>query len=116
MDKVNTNGNIKYEKICPVQDKILIKIINLTGENNTAEQSLLRDIAQKKILNQKVEDFEITKAMNNCGIVCAASVECTWVACDDVVFFGKYSGSDIMIESEKHLMIRESDVLFILKK
>ncbi len=108
--------NIKYEKICPVQDRILLKIINLANDDKTGEQTLLRDIAQKKILNQPIEDFETTKAMNSCGIVCAASVECTWVAQDDVVFFGKYSGSEILIESEKHLMIRESDVLFILKK
>jgi co-chaperonin GroES (HSP10) len=106
---------IKYEKITPILDRLLIKPINLKGENADAEQSLLREIAQKKILNQKVGDFEITKAMNNCGVVCAASVDCPWVAMDDIVFFGQYSGTEVLIESERHLMIRESDILFILK-
>ena len=106
---------IKYERIIPILDRILIEVINLIGENKEAEQSKLREIANKKILDQKIEYFEITKAMNNCGIVRSASVDAHWVSAGDIVFFGKYAGSEIMIESLVHLMIRESDVLFILK-
>lgn len=108
--------SIKYEKIIPVEDRILIKVINLVNDkNNDGEQSLLRDIAQRRILEQPIAEFETTKAMNSCGIVCSASVDCRWVTMDDIVFFGQYAGTPILIESQKHLMIRESDVLFILK-
>lgn len=110
-----TNTVIKYERIIPIMDRILVKAVNLVGDNNNAEQSKLRDVAQKRILNQKVEEFEITKSMNNCGFVVAASVDAHWVSTGDLVFWGKYAGTEIMIESESHLMIRETDVLFILK-
>lgn len=108
---------IKYERIVPLEDKILIKPLNMVRKegDTTGEQTLLRDIAQRKILNQPIEDFEITKAMNSCAIVCAVSEDCRWVSKEDVIFFGKYAGAELMIESEVHLMIRESDVLFILK-
>jgi chaperonin GroES len=116
MSNSKIESNIKYEKIIPIMDRILIKVVNLVGDNNNTEQSKLRDIASKRILNQKVDEFETTIAMNCCGIVCAASVDANWVSNGDFIFFSKYSGSEIMIESESHLMIRESDVLFILKK
>jgi len=108
-------SEIKYERIIPILDRILIEVVNLTGDAKDGEQHKLREIANKKILDQKIEDFEITKAMNNCGIVRAASVDARWVNNGDFIFFGKYAGNEIMIESQPHLMIRESDVLFILK-
>lgn len=115
MNKVDTA--IKYEKIIPLENKILLKVVNLVDDKDSdGSQSLLRDIAQKRMLDQEVEDFEVTKAMNSCGIVCSAGIECRWVSTDDLVFFGKYAGSETMVESQRHLMIRESDVLFILKK
>lgn len=110
-----TNSAIKYERIIPIMDRILVKAVNLVGDNNNAEQSKLRDVAQKRILDQKIEEFEITKAMNSCGIVVAASVDAHWVSSGDFVFWSKYAGTEIMIESESHLMIHETDVLFILK-
>ena len=112
---MTTATEIKYERIIPIMDRILIEVINLTDDKREGEQSKLREVAQKKILNQPIEDFEITKAMNNCGIVRSASVDAHWVSAGDIVFFGKYAGSEILIESSSHLMIRESDVLFILK-
>ncbi len=33
----------------------------------------------------------------------------------DRVLFGKYSGSEVTIEGEEHLIIREEDVLAILE-
>ena len=110
-----TSTTIKYERIIPIMDRILLKVVNLVGDNNNSEQSKLREVAQKKIIEQKIEEFEITKAMNSCGVVVAASVDAHWVSSGDFVFWGKYAGTEIMIESESHLMIRESDVLFILK-
>jgi co-chaperonin GroES (HSP10) len=110
-----TNTTIKYERIIPIMDRILVKAINIVGDNNNAEQSKLREVAQKRILEQKIEEFEITKAMNSCGFVVAASVDAHWVSSGDLVFWGKYAGAEIMIESESHLMIHETDVLFILK-
>jgi co-chaperonin GroES (HSP10) len=108
-------SEIKYEKITPVFDRMIIKPINYNDSKDDNGQSLLRDIAQKKILEQPIEDFETTKAMNNCGIVCSVSMDCRWVSANDIVFWGKHSGMEIMIESLVHIMIRESDVLFILK-
>jgi co-chaperonin GroES (HSP10) len=101
-----TESQIKYERIIPILDRILIEVINLVGENKEGEQVKLREIANKKILDQKIEYFEITKAMNNCGIVRAASIDAHWVASGDIVFFGKYAGNEILIESMSHLMIR----------
>jgi len=107
---------IQYEKITPIQDRILIQVINLLEGDSNENNSKLRGIATKKMLEQPVEPFEVTQAMNNCGTVCAAALDCRWVNTNDIVFFGKYAGTEIMIESERHIMIRESDVLFVLSK
>jgi chaperonin GroES len=38
------------------------------------------------------------------------------VKVDDRVLFGKYSGSEINIDGEEHLIMREDDVLGVLEK
>jgi len=34
----------------------------------------------------------------------------------DTVLFGKYAGTEIKIEGEEHLIVREDDILGIVKK
>jgi len=38
------------------------------------------------------------------------------VKAGDRVLFGKYSGTDIKIEGEEHLILREDDVLAVIQK
>jgi len=38
------------------------------------------------------------------------------VKAGDRVLFGKYSGTDIKIEGEEHLILREDDVVAIIEK
>lgn len=106
---------IPYHRISLIHDRILIKVINLKDGGKDGEQTKLREIATKKILDQKIEVFEMTKAMNNCGQVVAAGIDAHWVADGDIVIFGEYSGKEMFIESVSHFLIREGDVQFILK-
>ena len=38
------------------------------------------------------------------------------VKVNDLVLFGKYSGSEINIDGEEHLIMREEDILGIIEK
>lgn len=109
------SATIQYEKIIPISDRILVRAVNIIAEGQTENQSKLREIATKRSLGQYVLPFETTIAMNDFATVCCVTPDCRWVSEGDLVMIGKYSGTPIMIESEPHLMIRESDVLFILK-
>ena len=49
------------------------------------------------------------------GIVLAAGPDAKEIKVGDKVLFGKYSGNDIKIDGEEHLIMREEDILAVIK-
>jgi chaperonin GroES len=94
--------------IRPLQDRILIKRVR--EEEKTKGGIIIPDSAKEKPVEGKVI------AVGNGAIQKDGKVRKLEVKQGDIVLFAKYSGSDIKIEGEDHLIMREEDVLAIIER
>ena len=94
-------------KIRPLQDRILVKRIDEEAE--TAGGIIIPDTAKEKPQEGKVIATGNGKAGDDGNLV---PLE---VKKGDRVLFSKYAGTEVNIENEEHLIIREEDVLGILE-
>ena len=94
-------------KIRPLQDRILVKRVD--EEAKTAGGIIIPDTAKEKPQEGKVVATGNGKLGDDGNLV---SLE---VKKGDRVLFSKYAGTEVNIESEEHLIIREEDVLGILE-
>jgi chaperonin GroES len=92
-------------KIRPLQDRILVKRIEEEGK--TKGGIIIPDTAKEKPSEGKVVAVGKGKVLEDGKVV---PLE---IKKGDRVLFNKYSGSEIQIEGEEHLIIREDDVLGI---
>ncbi|HBE45667.1 MAG TPA: co-chaperone GroES [Deltaproteobacteria bacterium] len=93
-------------KIKPLQDRILIKRIE--EEEKTKGGIIIPDSAKEKPQEGKVVAVGDGKLLDN-----GTKVPLT-VKPGDKILFGKYSGTEIKIDGEEHLILREEDVLAIV--
>jgi chaperonin GroES len=92
----------------PLDDRIVIK--QSEAEEKTAGGIILPDSAKEKPLIGKVVAIGPGKLLDD-GKRASMSVKK-----DDEVIYGKYVGSDIEIDREKYVILRESDVLGIVER
>jgi chaperonin GroES len=92
-------------KIRPLQDRIVVK--RLEGETQTKGGIIIPDSAKEKPIEGKVVAVGNGKVLKN-GTQRALEVKV-----GDTVLFGKYSGTEIKLDGEEHVLIREDDVLAI---
>ena len=78
-------------------------------EEKTQGGIIIPDTAKEKPLRGKVVAVGNGKVLEN-GAVRALDVQV-----GDEVLFSKYSGTEIKIEGEEHLMMREEDVLGVIE-
>jgi len=90
-------------KIRPLHDRILVK--RLEEETKTSGGLFIPDSAKEKPIQAKVIAVGAGKRDKDGKIVPLD------VKAGDKVLFSKYSGSEIKIDGEEHLIMRESDVL-----
>ncbi len=90
----------------PLHDRVLIK--RLESEEKTAGGIILVDSAQ-----EKPSEGEVI-AIGGGAIKEDGSVRALDVAKGDKVLFGKWSGTEIKIDGEELLIMKESDILGIL--
>lgn len=95
-------------KLIPLEDRIVVKPQD--AEEKTAGGIVLPDAAREKPLMGKVISVGAGKVLDN-GNRAAMSVKK-----NDVVLYGKYSGSDVKIDGEDYKILRESEVLGIVEK
>ncbi|MBS2032875.1 MAG: co-chaperone GroES [Deltaproteobacteria bacterium] len=95
-------------KIRPLQDRIIVK--RMEEEEKTKGGIIIPDSAKEKPLEGKVI------AAGNGKILEDGKVRPLDVKVGDRVLFGKYAGTEIKIEGEEHLMLREEDVLGVIEK
>ncbi|NLW84410.1 MAG: co-chaperone GroES [Phycisphaerae bacterium] len=95
-------------KLLPLEDRIVVKPQD--AEEKTAGGIVLPDTAREKPLMGKVIAVGAGKLLDN-GSRAAMNVKK-----NDVVLYGKYSGSDIEIDGEDYKILRESEVLGIVEK
>ena len=94
-------------KIKPLQDRILIKRIEEEGK--TKGGIIIPDAAKEKPQEGKVVAVGDGKMLEN-GKRAAVQVKA-----GDKILFGKYSGTEIKLDGEEHLILREDDVLAIME-
>ena len=91
----------------PLEDRILIKPIE--AETQTASGIFLPESATEKQMQGKVIATGPGKLLEN-----GERAEPT-VKSGDVVVYGKYSGTEIEIKGESHLIVRESELLGLVQ-
>ena len=94
-------------KIRPLQDRILIKRID--GEEKTVGGIIIPDNAKEKPMEGKVI------AVGNGKLLDDGQLKKPDVKVGDRVLFSKYSGSEVKIDGEEHLILREDDLLGIIE-
>jgi chaperonin GroES len=92
--------------IKPLQDRVLVQ--RLQGEEKTSSGLIIPDTAKEKPLEAIVRAVGAGKR-NDKGELIAMSV-----AEGDKVLFGKYSGTEITLGGEEHLILREDEILAII--
>ncbi len=92
----------------PLDDRVLVK--QSEAEEKTAGGIVLPDTAKEKPQRGKVIAAGPGKLLDN-GQRGKMSLKK-----GDEVFYGKYSGTEIKIEGEEYVILRESDVLAIIEK
>ncbi len=94
-------------KIRPLQDRILVKRIE--EEDKTKGGIIIPDTAKEKPQEGKVI------AVGNGKIGDDGKIQPLDVKKGDKLLFSKYAGTEVNLDGEEHLIIREDDVLGILE-
>jgi chaperonin GroES len=95
------------DKIRPLGDRILVKRIK--EEEKTKGGIIIPDTAKEKPQEGKVVAVGKGK-MTEQGKLLTPDVKA-----GDKILFGKYSGSEVKIGGEEHLILREDDILGVLE-
>jgi chaperonin GroES len=93
--------------IRPLQNRVIIK--RLEGEEKTAGGIIIPDAAKEKPQQGEVMAVGPGKVLEK-----GARVDMT-VNVGDRVLFGKYGGSEFNLEGEELLIMREDDILCVIK-
>ncbi|UCE87213.1 MAG: co-chaperone GroES [Deltaproteobacteria bacterium] len=94
-------------KIRPLQDRIIVKRVE--EESKSKGGIIIPDTAKEKPQEGKVIAVGKGKVLED------GTVRPLEIHKGDRVLFSKYSGTEINIEGEEHLIIREDDVLGVLE-
>ncbi len=94
--------------IRPLHDRILAK--RLAHEEKTSGGLFIPDTAKEKPLEAEVIAVGQGKVLDD------GSLRALEVKAGDKVLIGKYSGSEIKLDGEEHIILREDDILAVLEK
>jgi len=82
----------------PLGDRVLIK--RLEEQNTTASGIIIPDNAKEKPSR---------------GTVLAVGSEAEEVVVDDTVVFGKYAGTELVLDGQDYIVMETSDILGVIK-
>lgn len=94
-------------KIRPLQDRVIVK--RVAEEEKSKGGIIIPDTAKEKPQEGKVVAVGKGKVAED------GTVRPLDVKAGDRILFGKYSGSEIKIDGEEHLILREDDILGVLE-
>ena len=94
-------------KFRPLHDRVIVKRVE--EEEKTSGGIIIPDAAKEKPQEGKIIAVGKGKILEN-GKVSPLAVKK-----GDRILFGKYAGTDIKIDGEEHLIMREDDILAIIK-
>jgi chaperonin GroES len=93
-------------KFRPLHDRVIVKRIQ--EEERSAGGIIIPDTAKEKPQEGKV--IAVGPGKQEDGKVIAMGVKA-----GDKVLFGKYSGTEIKLDGEEHLIMREDDILGVIE-
>ncbi len=94
-------------KIRPLQDRIIVK--RLEGEEKTKGGIIIPNTAKEKPIEGKVI------AAGNGKVLEDGKVRPLDIKAGDRVLFSKYAGTEIKLDGEEHLIMREEDILGVIE-
>ena len=94
-------------KIRPLQDRVIVK--RVAEEEKSKGGIIIPDTAKEKPQEGKVV------AVGKGKVAVDGTVRPLDVKAGDRILFGKYSGTEIKIDGEEHLILREDDILGVLE-
>ena len=94
-------------KLKPLADRVIVK--QSDAETKTASGIVLPDSAKEKPTKGKVIAVGPGK-LDDKGKPMELGVRN-----GDTVYYGKYSGTDVEVDGEKYVILRESDILGVLE-
>lgn len=95
-------------KIRPLQDRVLVK--RLEEEERSAGGIIIPDTAKEKPMQAKVIAVGKGKVTED-GKVLPMEVKV-----GDRILIGKYAGTEVKIDGEEHLIMREDEILAIVEQ
>lgn len=93
-------------KLIPLFDRVIVKTNN--ADEKTPSGLYIPDVAKEKPIMGKIIAVGEGKTEN--GILISPKVKV-----GDTVLYGKYSGTEINFDKEEYLIMREGDILAIIK-
>ncbi|ABA59368.1 MULTISPECIES: co-chaperone GroES [Nitrosococcus] len=94
-------------KIRPLHDRVIVR--RMEEEKTSSGGIVIPDTAAEKPIRGEVV------AVGNGKILESGEVRALDVKVGDKVLFGKYSGTDVKVESEELLVMREDDIMAVLE-
>lgn len=92
--------------IKPLADRVVVKVVE--QEERTKSGIVLPDTAKEKPQQGKVMAVGPGRMLENGQVVPLEVKE------GDKVIFSKYAGTEVKIEDEEYLILRESDILAVI--
>jgi chaperonin GroES len=105
--KYKTTKEVAMPKIKPLHDRVLVQRVE--AEEKTASGIIIPDSAKEKPQEGKVIAVGPGKVLDN-----GSKLELT-VKAGDKVLFSKYAGTEISLDGEDYLIMREDDILGIIQ-
>ena len=94
--------------IRPLHDRVVIK--RLEEERTTASGIVIPDSATEKPIRGEV------LAVGNGKVTDNGDVRALDVQVGDVVLFGKYSGTEVKVDGEELLVMKEDDIMAVIEE
>jgi chaperonin GroES len=94
-------------RIRPLHDRLVVK--RIAEETTTKGGIIIPDSAKEKPISGSVLAVGSGKIQEN------GSLRPMDVKAGDKILFGKYSGTEVKIDGEDHLILREDDVLAVIE-
>ena len=95
-------------KIRPLHDRVIIQ--RLEAETRSAGGIVIPDSAAEKPIRGKVVAVGQGKILEN------GNVRAPDIKVGDPILFGKYSGTEVKVDGEEYLVMREEDVMAVIEK
>ena len=94
-------------RVRPLHDRVIVKRIE--GEEKTKGGIIIPDTAKEK--PQEGQVVAVGPGRRDNGKVTALDVKA-----GDRILFAKYSGTEIKLDGEEHLIMREEDILGVIER